>query len=139
MWAEVVQAVQPFLDGREVLPVDSNGKRWYKPHSMNAQSQFRNWWSELLDEVVKKHPDFPRLPFGSLRDFFPNILRQECSDEVASLALQHGKLSNDDLLDCYANLPFRKLFEATRNFEAKFQPFLDVLGPCKKSCVRLGK
>ena len=87
----------------------------------------------LLDRVEKKYSGFPRLPFGSLRDLLPNILRREYSDEVASLALQHGKLSSDDLLDCYANLPFRKLFQATRDLRTMFKPFLDVLPPNSNS------
>jgi len=127
LWEEVARAVQPFLDGREVLPVTARGRPWYRTHSKNAQSQFGNWWSHLLDRVEEQDPGVPRLPFGSLRDLLPNILRREYSDEVASLALQHGKLSSDDLLDCYANLPFRKLFEATRELRTMLKPFLDAL------------
>jgi hypothetical protein len=127
LWDEVARAVKPFLDGREVLAVTSSGKPWYRTHSKNAQSGFGNWWLHLLERVEEKHSDFPRLPFGSLRDLLPNILRREYSDEVASLALQHGKLSSDNLLDCYANLPFHKLFKATRELGTMFKPFLDAL------------
>jgi hypothetical protein len=134
LWDEVARAVKPFLDGREVLPVTKHpkGKPWYRPHSKNAQSQFGNWWAGdngLLERIRadKEHADFPKLPFGSLRDLLPNILRREYSDEVASLALQHGKLSDDDLLKCYANLPYKKLFEATRELHAMFVPFLSAL------------
>ena len=127
LWEEVARAVQPFLDGREVLPVTSSGKTLYRAHSKNAQSGFGNWWKNLLDRVKENHSGFPRLAFGSLRDLLPNVLRREYSDEVASLALQHGKLSSDDLLDCYANLPFRKLFQATRELRTMFKPFLDAL------------
>ena len=126
LWEEVARAVRPFLDGREVLPVTGSGKPLYRTHSKNAQSGFGNWWKNLLDRVRENHSDFPRLPFGSLRDLLPNLLRREYSDEVASLALQHGKLSSDDLLDCYSNLPFRKLFEATREFRTIFKPFLET-------------
>jgi hypothetical protein len=77
--------------------------------------------------VDRDHADFPKLPFGSLRDLLPNILRREYSDEVASLALQHGKLGDDDLLKCYANLPYKKLFEATRQLRTMFEPFLAAL------------
>jgi hypothetical protein len=116
-----------------VLPVTKHpkGKPWYRTHSKNAQSQFGNWWTTLLDRVraVKEHTDFPKLPFGSLRDLLPNILRREYSDEVASLCLQHGKLGDDDLLKCYANLPYKKLFEATRQLRTMFEPFLAAL--CK--------
>ena len=134
LWEEVARAVKPLLDGREVLPVTKHpkGKPWYRPHSKNAQSQFGNWWAGdngLLERVRadKDHANFPKLPFGSLRDLLPNVLRREFSDEVASLCLQHGKLGDDDLLKCYANLPFKKLFEATRELHAMFVPFLSTL------------
>jgi hypothetical protein len=130
LWEEVARAVKPFLDGRAVLPMTKRGEPWYRTHSKNAQSQFGNWWAGengLLERVREHHADFPKLPFGSLRDLLPNILRREYSDEVASLALQHGKLSGDDLLKCYANLPYRRLFEATRQLRTMFEPFLAAL------------
>ena len=80
-----------------------------------------------MDRVREKHPDFPRLPFGSLRDLLPSILRRDYSDEIASLAVQHGEVSDDDLLNAYANLPFKRLFEATRDLRDYFAPFLACL------------
>ena len=127
LWPAVADAVAPFLDGREVLPITAPGKPLYRPYSGNAQSSFSKWWSNLLDRVVKKHPDFPRLPFGSLRDLLPDILRREFSDQVADMCLQHGDPKEHDLLKCYANVPYKKLFEATRQLEEMFRPFLDVL------------
>lgn len=129
LWDEVARSVQPFLDGRPVLPITSwpAGKPWYRTYSKNAQSQFGNWWSALLDRVRKDYVTLPKLAFGTLRDLLPNILRREYSDEVASLALHHGKLSEDDLLRCYSNLPYRKLFEATRQLRMMFEPFLVAL------------
>lgn len=127
LWAEVADAVAQFLDGRAVLPVTQRGTPWYKTHSSNPQTTFGNWWSDLLDRVEKKHPGFPRLPFGSLRDLLPDILRREFSDQVASICLQHGEAGSDELLKCYANVPFRKLFDATRQIEPLFREFLDVL------------
>jgi hypothetical protein len=125
LWPEVVDAVDPFLDGRSVLPVTPMKTAWYKRHSSNPQTKFGTWWTALVERVQKKHPDFPMLPFGSLRDLLPNIIRREFSDEVASICLQHGEIGEDDLLKCYANVPFKKLFEATRQLEPMFRPFLD--------------
>ncbi len=71
LWDEVALAVKPFLsDGRQVLPVSENGKPWYRPHSKNAQSGFQNWFNRLLKRIRmnEAHKEFPRLPFGSLRD-----------------------------------------------------------------------
>lgn len=136
LWEEVARAVKPFLDdGREVLPITNKETPWYRPHSKNAQSSFQNWWGRILDKVIEELPDFPRLPFGSLRDTLPNILRREYSGELASLCLQHGKIGNDDLLNCYANLPFGKLFTATRQLRPMFAPLLKTLCPVRSSPI----
>lgn len=127
LWPEVARAVAPFLDGRQVLPITAAGTPWYRKHSANPQSKFLNWWNALIESVRLTKPDFPRLPFGSLRDVLPDLLRLRYSDDVASLALQHGKISDDPLLQHYANMPFRRLFEATRELRSHFQPMLDEL------------
>ena len=127
LWPQVAVALAPFLDGRKVLPITGRETPWYKKHSSNPQSKCTTWWRELMDEVLKVHPDLPYLPFGSLRDLLPDLLRTRYSDDVASLALQHGKLSDDTQLKCYANYPYRRLFTATRELDGHFKPFLDTL------------
>jgi hypothetical protein len=127
LWPEVADAVMPFLDSRKVLPMTNKGTPWYRTHSSNPPTKFNKWWNALLDRVEKSHPDFPRYSFGSLRDLLPDILRRDFSDDIASICLQHGQNLQDDLLKCYANVPFRKLFDATRQLEQAFRPFLDVL------------
>jgi hypothetical protein len=104
---------------------------WYRTHSSNPQSKFNRWWSDLLKRVKKHNKGFPTLPFGSLRDLLPDILRREFSDDVASMCLQHGQIGEDELLKCYANVPFKKLFEATRQLEQMFRPLLDAIQPDK--------
>ena len=129
LWPQVATVIEPLLDGRPYLPMTKTGKPWYRPHSDNPPTAFQNWWTRVLNRIAaqKTHQDFPRLPFGSLRDLLPNIIRVEYDDETASIALQHGTNKYDNLLDCYANVPFRKLFKATRELETKFKPFLDKL------------
>jgi hypothetical protein len=132
LWPQVARAVFPFLDGRAVLTVDRNGNSWYKTHKSNPQTPFFDWWNKLLDvvqaEEKKKHNiEFPRLPFGSLRDTLPNILRARYAEEIASMALQHGQTGDDDLLRCYANTPFAKLFRATQELAEYYKPFLDAI------------
>jgi hypothetical protein len=128
LWREVAQAVAPFLDGREVLPITRTGSPWYKTHASNPQTKFTRWWSDLTARVQRKHDKaFPHLPFGSLRDTLPDVLRRNYSDDVASLCLQHGKIGDDDLLNSYANLPFRRLFDATRELADHFRPMLDAV------------
>jgi hypothetical protein len=127
LWPQVADAVAQFLDGRAVLPITRQGTAWYRTHSSNPQTNFNRWWNDLLDRVGKQHETFPHLPFGSLRDVLPDILRREFSGEVASICLQHGRVGEDDLLKCYANVPYRKLFDATRQLEKTFRPLLDAL------------
>lgn len=127
LWPQVADALAPFLDGREVLPITGRQTPWFKTHSANPQAKFTNWWRDLMDQVLKVYPDLIYLPFGSLRDLLPDLLRTRYSDDVASLALQHGNLSDDTLLKHYANHPYGRLFVATRELEAHFKPFLDTL------------
>ena len=127
LWVEVAEAIRPFLDGREVLPITRTKKWWYRKNSKNPQSKFTRWWGDLIKRVQKTDPDFPHLPFGSLRDLLPDIIRNRYTGDVASLALQHGSYGEDDLLKCYANSPYRQLFEATRELHSHFKPMLDVL------------
>jgi hypothetical protein len=131
LWPSVADVVAPFLDGRPVLPMTSRSTVWYRTHSSNPQSKFNRWWSDLLKRVKKHNKGFPTLPFGSLRDLLPDILRREFSDDVASMCLQHGQIGEDELLKCYANVPFKKLFEATRQLEQMFRPLLDAIQPDK--------
>lgn len=128
LWEEVAAAVKPFItDGRSVLTITRTGKPWFRPHSANPQAAFGNWWRLLLDRVVKEHPDFSRLPFGSLRELFPDVLRREYTMEIADIALMHGDPSEHDLLKCYTNTPYAKLFNATRVLKPMFQVFLDKI------------
>ena len=117
----------PFLDGRAVLPITAVNTPWYKTYSSNPQTKFTNWWNDLIESVQKSDEEFPHLPFGSLRDALPDVLRLRYSDDVASLALQHGEISDDPLLKHYANKPYKRLFEATRELRSHFQPMLDEL------------
>lgn len=127
LWPEVADALAPFLDGRRVLPVTSTGAPWYRVHSKNAQSEFAGWMSDLLDRVQEVDPSFRRLPFGSFRDVLPDVIRNRYSDEVSKICLHHKTPSDDNLLKCYANVPYRKVFEATKELHGYFQPMLDAL------------
>jgi len=128
LWPEVADAIKPLMaDGRPVLAVTRTGKPMWMTHAKRPQSQIDNRWKSLMDRITKKTPDFPRLPFGSLRDVLPDIIRQKYSDDVASLALQHKTYSADKLLQCYANFPFAKLFKATEELREHFKPMLDAL------------
>ena len=129
LWEEVARAVKPFLDGREVLPMTKHpkGKPWYRPHSKNAQSQFGNWWAgQRAAGSSPGKEGTRRLPEAALRFVAGPAAEHPAAGVLGRggfLRLQHGKLGDDDLLKCYANLPFKKLFEATRELRTMFEPF----------------
>jgi hypothetical protein len=133
IFPEVVAAVEPFIKDRAVLPIWETGEPWYRVESKNAQSQFGNWFDRLVLKVQKTKKEFRKLPFGSLRDLFPNILEREYNKEVADICLHHGN-PDHDILRCYSNTPYRKVFQATKELKPMFQPFLDAIRPmCRNS------
>ena len=107
--------------------VTRTGKPIYKRYSKQPSSEIDKWWLRLIANVQEKHPDLASLPFGSLRDVIPNILTRDYGENVATLALQHKTFPEDKLLKCYANLPFKQLFQATRELHTTFKPMLAVL------------
>jgi hypothetical protein len=118
--------------GSNVLLVSADGNPLYAEHSKNAQAGFQNQWNNLIDRVKKSEPSFPHLPFGTLRDTLPDMLRQTYTggDELASLCVCHGTpCKTDNLLDCYANKPFGRLHTAIREVFEHFAPIFDIDDP----------
>ncbi|HET6574124.1 MAG TPA: hypothetical protein VFG68_11010 [Fimbriiglobus sp.] len=113
--------------GAKVLCVTEEGHPWYNEGSTNSQATFANVWGRLLGRVRKSHPDFRRLPFGSLRDTLPDLMRHRFDDELASLCLAHGSpFRQDNLLECYGNKPFGRLHKALRKMEAVMAPVFEA-------------
>ena len=115
-----------------VLFVSEDGNPLYVEDSKNAQSGFANQWYDLLKRVRKSEPSFPSLPFGTLRDTLPDLLRQnfQGGDELASLCLCHGSPSKTDkLLECYSNKPFGRLHRAIREVFEQFAPIFEIDSP----------
>ncbi len=136
LWPEVFDVVRRGIEraeeaGSEVLFVRETGKPMYDENSENPQFAFANLWNRLLDRVQKSHDDFPRLPFGSLRDTLPSALRHRYSGELASLCLAHGSpCKTDVLLERYAGKPFGRFFTAVRELRAFYAPvFAAVTDP----------
>jgi hypothetical protein len=109
--------------GSDLLLVSERGMPWYREHATNAQYKFANTWTRLLDRVRKSEPEFPILPFGTLRDTLPDLFRHKKTDELASICLAHGQpFHGDNLLECYGNRPFGRLHKAVRRLHAHFAP-----------------
>jgi hypothetical protein len=113
--------------GSKVLCVTEAGHPWYNEESTNSQATFANVWARLLNRVRKSHPEFRRLPFGSLRDTLPDLMRHRFDDELASLCLAHGSpFRQDSLLECYGSKPFGRLHKALRAMEAVMAPVFEA-------------
>jgi len=131
LWPEVVPWVRWGIDRAKRLKTDvifcnDKGDPLYVEDAANPQYQFANMWSDVIEKLANE--DFPKLPFGSLRDTLPDELQQVYTDEIASLSLAHGKrIGADTLLDCYANRPFGKLHKAIRATRTFFLPVLTEL------------
>jgi len=128
LWTEAAEMLRWGLDRArrirsDVLFVSDQGQPWYNERASNAQYKFANTWNRLLDRVRKSHPDFRRLPFGTLRDTLPDLLRHRERDDLASICLAHGSpFHGDNLLECYGNKPFGRLHRALRELRDYFSP-----------------
>jgi hypothetical protein len=133
LWRATVEMVLWAIERAETLDTEflfvwDTGLPLYDEASANPQASFANVWNRLIKRVQKSQPDFPRLPFGSLRDTLPDVIRHRYSDDLASLCLCHGSPSKaDSLLECYSNKPFGKLHSAIRELENHFKPVFDAV------------
>lgn len=110
----------------ELVFVRNTGKPLYAESSKNPAASFSNLWTRLLARVRKHEGEnFRKLPFGTLRDTLPDMLRHTHSDELASLCLAHGSPGADSLIDCYGNRPYGRLHEAIRQHRATFNEVLE--------------
>jgi hypothetical protein len=126
LWPETAVMVRWALErshriGSDLLFVSEKGQPWYNESASNAQYKFANTWARLLDRVRKSETEFRRLPFGTLRDTLPDLLRHRVGDDMASLCLAHGSpFHGDSLLECYGNKPYGRLHKALRELRAHY-------------------
>ncbi|HMP03150.1 MAG TPA: helix-turn-helix domain-containing protein [Gemmatales bacterium] len=141
LWPETVELVEWGFAraeqiGSQLLFVRETAQPMYNEDSQNPQSEFENSWNRLLERTQKSFPDFRCLPFGTLRDTAPDLLRTKYKEsELASIMLAHGSPNrNDSLLDCYAKKPFGHLHDALRTkLYADYQPIFQAAPHCPTS------
>lgn len=128
LWPETVDVLQWGIARSEGLKSQfivctEDGKQLYKEKKVNGQVPFANRWDKLIDRVQKHHTDFPHLPFGTLRDTLPDVLRHRFHDELASICLAHRTAYKPDkLLEAYGNKPYGRLHSAIRELHDHFEP-----------------
>ena len=72
-----------------LLLTENNLPYWRKTKGGNRAQAIPRLWSDLLKRIQKDKPDFPSLPFNSLRDTSSDMLRRLAGAEIASLHLAH--------------------------------------------------
>jgi len=132
LWPETVQMVDWGLErsrrlGSDLLFISEEGQPWYNErHNKNPQAKFTNVWNRLIKRVRQSETEFRRLPFGTLRDTLPSMLRSRHSSEMASICLSHGSTFKDKLLDCYANKPFGRFHDLMREAHEYMRPVFEA-------------
>lgn len=133
LFPETVAAIEAWTRMRpksdsQRLVVTETGMPLYREKSKNAQSGFAKIFNELNKSAIKKSKEssFQKLPFGTLRDQFPDWAVAKGESESGSIALAHGTPFKDDLLLCYANRPFPRLFDVQRRYHEYLKPVFDA-------------
>lgn len=138
LFPETVDALEAWLKVRpktdvQRIVVSEAGTSLYRDQSKNAQSGFGNHWRSFMKRVIQKYPRlkdgkaFQHLPFGTLRDQLPDWAVANGESESGSIALAHGCPFKDDLLTCYSNRPFPRMFEVQRQYREFLMPVFDAV------------
>lgn len=132
LWAETASSLSWAIErsknlGTSFLVVSDEGKRLYDEKRKNPQAVIAKCWKKLVEKVCNSHPDFPTLPYGSLRDTMPDTLRHRGEDTLASICLAHKtSYKADNLLEAYGNKPFGRLHLNIRELRQRFEPMLSA-------------
>jgi integrase len=132
LWQPTVDAIQWALQQRKnnpslILILNEAGEPyWYKTKSGNRSQQIPNSWYRLVARI-RKHSEFPRHGFNTLRDTSAQWVRDIAGEETASLHLAHKHQSRDENLRRYTNPARKRHFKALRKLERRLQDVFSVL------------
>lgn len=82
------------------------------PNTTKPESRFVGRYNNSVGRALEDKRIDRKLSIGKLRKTFSNYLALQNHGDLASLALAH-KTDEDNLLKCYANKPYARLFRAT--------------------------
>jgi Helix-turn-helix domain len=152
LWQQTAEGLRWALRRRErqshesefLLVTDSGRAYWSKTKGGNRSQAIPNLWGRLLDRIRKHHPDFPQLPYNSLRDTSANMVRQKAGQEIALLYLAHKHQSKDENLRRYTHPTRKRHFRVLRWLEKKLDEVFSATGPDpwavrSKNYIGLGK
>ena len=115
---------------REIVFLTKNGKPlWRITKAGNYSDGVSRQWKRLINRVRKDYPDFPKYSLGKLRKTAATRILMLAGAAEASLVLAHRTISEDELLECYVQVPWEKLYEAQIKFGEEVAPFLKTEQP----------
>jgi hypothetical protein len=141
LWPQTVAGLRWVLERRrkqkilkpeyeEIVFVSDRGKPlWHHTPKGNSSNGIANIWNRLIERVRKDDEQFPAYSFNKLRKTAATRILQIADAATASMALAHGTISEDKLLENYARLPWKRLFKAQRKLAAKLADVLDAGSP----------
>lgn len=97
LWHETIEAFGTVTEGRcednNLVFQTRDGRPLYRDTSRNSNAPFANLWRRLSKRVQEHHPEFPILPFVTLRQTAVDLLRHHCPADVVSAFIGHVQSS----------------------------------------------
>lgn len=140
LWAETVAALRWELERRASYPASKHSEDffflsektglplWHRTKSGNYNNGINKRWADLMQRVLKHHPDFYCYSFGKFRKTAASRVIEIADAEAASMILAHGSLSEDKLLAAYVSIPWKKLYAAQEEYGETVRPLLAIDG-----------
>jgi hypothetical protein len=97
-------------DGRPLYRTSENG---------NSIDGFGRAWEKLVKRVQQVDANLPSYSFGKLRKTSATLVLLKADPSIASMLLAHKTVSEDELLQAYAVLPWEKLYSVQRELESE--------------------
>ena len=137
IWKQTAQGLKWAIDRAKSITVNpttilitkNKTMMYHQTKAGNRAQAITNIWNALKKRIRKDHPDFPNLPFNSLRDTSTNLVRELAGEEIARLQCAHAHQSSDPNLKFYSNPLFHKLFETLDKLEEIMGPVFEAAGP----------
>ena len=114
LWPETVVVVRQAVDRSrsldiETLFVTKDGRPLPRDDDRDPGACLRNRFRRIVSRVQKDRPEFPSLPFGTLRRSMAELIRRTATSEITGLYLGHGGKPE---FDSCRHRPFGELHRA---------------------------
>jgi len=141
LWPQTIAGLRWVLERRrqqkllkpeyqDIVFLTERGKPlWHHTPEGNASNGVSNIWNRLIQRVRNDDEQFPPYSFNKLRKTSATRILEIADAATASMILAHNTISDDKLLENYAQLPWEKLFAAQEQFGKELAEVLDVGSP----------